>query len=289
MNDLSVNITQQHGSIECNFDEIKDALKTQMTAYTSLKITESSIKEAKSDLAVLRKIRKSIDDKRKSVKVDFMQPYNEFEGRVKEILGVIDEPIVLIDTKLKEFENTRIAEKQEHLKKLYEENIGDLKEYIPYESVAKSQWTNKGTSDKDVLSDISEARAIVMSDLSAIKVLNSEIEAELLKVYRANGNSLASAIQKNSDYLSAKQMAEQKVKEEAERKAREEAERKALERDDKAAAEKLNAMQTAEPQETAFVTGMTSEPVLRIEIVGQENIDKVKQFLEFSEISYKEI
>lgn len=287
MDDLNIDITQKNGIIDCNFDEIKEALKIQMTAYTDLEITEDGIKGAKADLATLRKARKAFDDRRKEVKTEFMKPYNDFETEAKELLKIIDEPIDLIDNKIKEFEKKRIAEKQEYLHKLYEENIGEYQEYLPYEKVATDKWNNATYKDKDILSDISEAKTVVMGEINAIKALSSEIELELLKVYKNSG--LTSAIQKNSDYLAAKQLAEQKVKEEAERKAREEAERKALEWDDKAAAEKLNAMQTAEPQETAFVTGMTSEPVLRIEIVGQENIDKVKQFLEFSEISYKEI
>ena len=115
MNDLEVKVQQQPGKIICNFKEIKEALEIQMTAYTSLEITEEGQKEAKADLATLRKIRKAVDDQRKAVKNEFMTPYNEFEKEVKDILAVIDTPITMIDTKLKEFDERRIEEKQQHL------------------------------------------------------------------------------------------------------------------------------------------------------------------------------
>ena len=68
MNDLEVKVSQQPGIINCNLEEIKEALKVQMTAYMDLEVTEGNIKESKSDLATLRKIKKAVDDRRKEVK-----------------------------------------------------------------------------------------------------------------------------------------------------------------------------------------------------------------------------
>lgn len=287
MQDLQIKVEQKPGVITANFDEIKEALAVQMTAYEDYTVTEEGIVEAKKDVATLRKIKAAIDDRRKEIKKEFSKPLTDFETEVKDMLAIIDKPINLINGKLDEFETARKEEKRKHLKELYEQNIGEYADFLPYDRIYNPKWENKTSTDKDVISDISEAITVVRSDLGSIKALESEIEDTCIEAYRAAGNDIKAAIKKNSDYIAAKQLAERKIKEEAERKAKEEAERKALEWDDKAAAEKLNAMQTEEPQETA--SGMTSEPVLRIEIVGQENIDKMKQFLEFSEIPYKEI
>jgi len=214
MNDLQVKVTQTPGKIICNFKEIKEALALQMTAYTTLEVTEEGQKEAKSDLATLRKIRKAVDDQRKAVKNEFMTPYTEFESEVKDLLAVIDEPINMIDSKLKEFDEKRIAEKQEHLHQLYEEGVGEYAEYLPYHMLASPKWNNATCKDTEIKYEISEAVLKVKTDIETIKMLGSEIEDQLLTAYKNAGNSLQAAIQKNNDYNQAKKIAEEKLKEE---------------------------------------------------------------------------
>ena len=103
MNDIEVKVTQTAGVIESNFEEIKEALGLQMTAYLELEVTEDNINERKADLATLRKICKAVDERKKEVKKGFMKPYEDFEKEVKDVLAVINEPINMIDTELKGF------------------------------------------------------------------------------------------------------------------------------------------------------------------------------------------
>lgn len=258
MEELNVVVKQNLGSIDCNFQEIKEALALQMTAYTSLEITEDGQKEAKNDLATLRKIRKAVDDKRKDVKKSFMQPYTEFEDSVKELLAVIDEPISMIDGKLKEFETKRIEERQTFIQSIYDSHIGEYREYLPLNAIKKDSWNNKSTSEKDIIYDISEAVTKVRSDIEAIKALHSEIEEDCIRTYKNTGNNLAAAITRNSDYISAKARAEETVKKEPAK---------------------------------AQLDNKTGEiiPEFTFKVSGKENIEKVKDFLSFSEIPYMEV
>ena len=272
MEELQVKVEQSPGVIKCNFEEIKEALKLQMTAYTSLKITENDIKERKADLATLRKIRTAVDDERKRVKKEFSKPYDEFEAEVKEVLAVIDEPIDMINGKLKEFEAKRIEEKQAHLHDLYESNIGDYAEYLPYESVANKKWDNATYSDKDILFDISEAILKVKSDIEVIHSLDSEIEEECLAAYRKAGNDLNAAIQKNNDYNAAKKLAEDKVREEASQKI-EEAPVEVKE-------DKPVELPKAESKE---------EEVIYFKVTGSVNISMVRDFCGLNDIKVEEI
>lgn len=268
MNDLEVKVKQNLGSIECNFQELKEALAVQMTAYTSLEITEEGQKEAKSDLATLRKIRKAVDDKRKEVKKDFMKPYTDFEDSVKDLLSVIDEPINMIDGKLKEFEVKRVQEKKEHVMQLYKEHIGEYEEYLPYTVIENMKWYNATASDKDIVFDISQAVTKVKADLSAIEALHSEIEEDLLKAYKLSGNSLAAAITKNSDYLQAKAKAEEKVREE----------------------QKAIPTVPEEPKQV-LVDVETGEviPEFTFRVSGSDYINQVKEYLQFAEIPFIEV
>lgn len=269
MDELQVKVEQSPGIIKCNFEELKQALQVQMTAYTSLEITEDGIKDAKKDLAVLRKIRKAVDDQRKNVKNEFTAPLTEFENNVKDLLSVIDEPIDMIKGKLDEFETKRIEEKQTHLHELYEENIGEYAEYLPYEAIATSKWNNATCSDKDIIYDISEAVTKVRSDIEVIKSLDSEIEEECLMAYKKAGNDLKTAIQKNNDYSAAKKLAEEKVKAEQQ--------------------EKVLVVEEKPVDPPKAVSAETGEEVIYFKVLGAENIQMVRDFCGLNGINVEEI
>lgn len=271
MNELEVKVSQQLGVIDCNLEEIKEALRLQMTAYTELEVTEGNIKESKGDLATLRKIKKAVDDRRKEVKKSFMKPYEEFEADVKSVLSIIDEPIGMIDGKLKEFEAKRAAEKLEHVKELYKENIGEYEEFLPFSAIAKNSWTNATCSDKDILFDIAEARQRVRADLDVITGLKSEIHEQLIDVYKRTCNNLSAAVQKNTDYIEAKEAAKKVLEAEAKKEAEEKKETK------------VEAEAYTEPEEV--------KPLSESEVtftVSASDADKVEFFLEFNEIFFKE-
>lgn len=269
MEELQVKIEQSPGIITCNFKEIKEALQVQMSAYTSLEITESGIKEAKADLATLRKIRKAVDDQRKAVKSEFTAPLTEFESNVKDLLSVIDEPIDMIKGKLDEFDAKRVAEKQEHLKELYNDNIDEYAEYLPYDVVANPKWNNATYSDKDVVYDISEAVTKVKSDLYVINALGSEITEELLATYKKTGNDLKAVIQKNNDYNAAKKLAEEKVKEEQ---------------------KEASPVEEKPVEPPKAVSAETKEDeVIYFKVIGTENISMVRDFCGLNGINAEEI
>lgn len=291
MNDLQVKVTQTPGKIICNFKEIKEALALQMTAYTTLEVTEEGQKEAKSDLATLRKIRKAVDDQRKAVKNEFMAPYTEFESEVKDLLAVIDEPINMIDSKLKEFDEKRIAEKQEHLHQLYEEGVGEYAEYLPYHMLASPKWNNATCKDTEIKYEISEAVLKVKTDIETIKMLGSEIEDQLLTAYKNAGNSLQAAIQKNNDYNQAKKLAEEKLKEE-QLKAEAEAQISSP-----VPVTESDTIPFTDPVETVSAADAYSHPakaetdginVVAFLIKGADNIQTVRDFLFLNGIEYEE-
>lgn len=280
MNDIEVKVTQTAGVIESNFEEIKEALGLQMTAYLELELNEGNIKERKADLATLRKIRKAVDDRRKEVKKTFNKPYEEFESKVKEVLAVIDEPINMIDAGLKGFEEKRVAEKIEHAKAIHAEQVGEFAEYLPFSASYKNTWKNATCSDNEIISDIQEQVVKIRNDLNVIKGLHSEIEEQLLEAYKTTGN-LAAVVQKNTDYIEIKRQIEisEQQKKEAD-----------------AAREAAKAEQVAEP-----VTEKAAEPTTEtepLEVPAEEgkvtftvsawDAASVRQFLEFNEIEYTE-
>lgn len=214
MENLEIQVQQQLGTISTNFEEIEKELRLQMSAYESFVVSEDEISVAKGDLAFLRKLRTSIDDKRKEIKREYLVPYNEFETSCKKLLEIIDQPIELIDSQIKMFDADRAAKKRERITKLYNEQVGDLIRFLPIEKNYNPKWNNKSYSTQDIAYDISEMVLKVKNDLGAIRALHSEIEEDCITAYAESGNDLSKAIARNSQYLADKEKVVEQVKKE---------------------------------------------------------------------------
>ena len=293
MNDLQLQI--KTGEITTNLDDLKKELSEIADRYQGVVVTEDTIKVAKDDLASLRKVKDSIETRRKEIKKQWNEPYNKFESEVKAALEVIEKPISEIDKQLKAFAKAEKEAKEQKCKEIYGEQVSDeYKPYLPFEKVFDESWLNKSTSEKTIISDINTAVTQIQIDLDGIKALNSEIEDDCLKAYKDAGNSLAAAIKRNTDYLNAKAAAEVRAREEAERKVREEQERK--EREEQVAREEAErAEQERQEQPTVTTSEQTDEePTAFVEeikgqfhIIGAENIEKAKELLNFNEIPFR--
>lgn len=297
MNELSVKVNVGVGTIDFNLQELKDNLAEEMKVYENLVVTEDTVKDSKKDLAMLRKASKELNDRKIAVKKEFLAPYTAFESEVKDAIAIIEKPISLIDAQIKQFEEEQKVAKKKHLEEVFQDQVGELGEYITFGEVFKESWLNATAKDKDAIDEIQIAKMKVEGELQAIKSLASEIEPELLSHYKRT-HSLAECIQRNTNYLETKRLAEERVRrEEEERKAREEQER--LAKEQAARQEEMVAEQDLpkeEPQEEV------NEPFPQWEDIHEqpthvdnnvliaipaEDKDKVIQFLMFSGISYE--
>lgn len=172
--------------LEFNFEDLKKALAERMELYRGLVVTEDGIKAAKQDRADLNKLREAIEAKRKEVKKACMAPYTEFEGRVKELVQLVDAPIAAIDGQLKEYEEKRRADKRAEIAAIYEETVGELKGILPFERLWRDEWYNTSWSMKKIREAIVAAEGKTASDLEVLSTVESEFaEAVRLKYLEA--------------------------------------------------------------------------------------------------------
>lgn len=210
MNEFELSIRE--GAITTNLDSLKAELSEVAERYTGVVVSEETIPQAKTDLADLRKIVKEIEDRRKSVKKIWEKPYKNFEAEVKAALEIINEPIELIDKQVKDFANQQKEDKKNHIKELYEEQIKGYEDFLPLEKIFNEKWLNASTKDSEIIFDINGHVTKIKADMDAIDALQSEFKDEIIKAYKESGNSLSAAIQRNTQLISAKAIAEQKVK-----------------------------------------------------------------------------
>lgn len=187
---LEVQISRNNGTIDFNFEEIKEALTAELELYKNLVFTEDTKADAKKTVAELRKLKKQISDKRIEVKKLYMQPYTDFEAKVKELDKLINEPITFISEQIDAFEQKRIEEKIELINDIYLELVSereDIAGYAKLNRVYDSKWENASTSKKTIQEAITNYLDGVTNDIAAIKSMESEYETKALMRYKETG------------------------------------------------------------------------------------------------------
>lgn len=169
--------------ISFNHEEIKSELALRLEKYNGLVYSESSIKDAKSDRANLNKFKDAIETRRKEIKKQCLKPYEDFEAKIKEIVAMIDRPVLAIDTQIKAFEQAKKDEKMEAIKQFYADNIGGLADLIPFEKIYNPRWLNATCKESDIQKEILELIARVDCDLKVITELQSEYELQIKDTY----------------------------------------------------------------------------------------------------------
>ena len=228
MGELQIRVKNELGNIEFNFEELKEELAITMSAYDGVEFTEDTANKGKKESATLKKIKKALSDRRIEVKKEYMKPCDDFEEKVKELTALIDKPIELIDTQIKVFDEKKRAEKQEKIKELFNELIGDLEEYLPLTKIYNAKWENISTTMKSIQEELESVISSTEMAVSTIKGMNSEVVDKALEQFKQD-LSLANAIAyiNKHEQIKAEILAKEELKrkEEEERKRRAEEER----------------------------------------------------------------
>lgn len=225
MEEIRVNVEQKNGVIGFNFEEIKEKLNSELEIYKNMIFTEESKTEAKKTIASLRKLKKSVNDKKLEVKKSFMIPYTNFEAQIKELDNLIDEPINFINNQVEEFERKRVEEKKALISEIYTEIMAEHVEasgYLPLQRIYDSKWENATTTKKAITEAIAERVDHVEKDLGIIRSMGSEFEDKGIEKYKAT-LELSDAIEVMNQYQKQKEEILRRQEEEAKRKAEEEA------------------------------------------------------------------
>lgn len=177
-------------SIDWNFEELKTEITEKAKDYAFLVYTDDQIKEAKKDRANLNKFKKALDDKRKEVKRQVMEPYDDFEAKIKELVGIVDEAVENIDGQIKDYEKGLQEEKEKRCREIYSEVIGDMDRVIPYEKAWNPKWMNKTMTEAKIKMEIAFLRDRVDAELKTINSTMSpyvfEMKEEYLKDFDLN-------------------------------------------------------------------------------------------------------
>lgn len=228
--ELRINTWKSPEVIDFNFEELKEEITNKSALYKNMVYTDETIKDAKSDRALLNKFKTALEDKRKEVKKQCLEPYNQFEKQIKELVAIIDEPVKLIGEQITEFEDREKAEKHEQIIELF--NKAGFQSFVTLEQIYDPKWLNKSVSLKSIEEELTNTVYRIGHDVTTINSLK-EYSFEALEHYKKTLD-LAGAIAEGQRLADIQK---RKLEHEAEVKAREDLAKKQAEERAKAETE----------------------------------------------------
>ncbi len=169
--------------IEWNNADLMADVEASLVRYRGVKYTDEQVGEAKKDKAAINAFIKALNDERIRIGKVYDAPLVKFKGEVDEVITRAKAVLSEIETQLDEFEQARIAEKQTKITAHYEEVIGDLGLFLPYERIHNPKWLNASTREKAIFEEIDKIVADANSALAAIEALHSEDEVAIKAFY----------------------------------------------------------------------------------------------------------
>lgn len=169
-------------SIAFNFEEVKTWLTENLASYKSMVVTEDEIGAAKADKAKISKLSKTISEQRIAIKKRYLEPYNDFEAKMKELSGMCDEAAKNIDVQVKAFDEKRKAEKREELKAFFE--LLNQQAWLQFERIENPRWMNVTYDMETAKSDIQQTVSTIAENVATITEAGGEFESEIFLEYQ---------------------------------------------------------------------------------------------------------
>lgn len=167
--------------IEFNFSELKEEITRKTSEYINLVYTEDQIKDAKKDVATLRKFTKAISDERIRIKKECLKPYEDFEAKIKELDGIVGKAIQNIDSQVKAFEDQKKNEKLEEIKAFFENTVHA--DWLTLEKIFDEKWLNASVRMSAVESEILSKLEQIETDIMTLQNL-PDFSFEAVEVYK---------------------------------------------------------------------------------------------------------
>ena len=166
--------------IEFNFYELKAEIAEAVKQYTNIAYTDDQMQEAKADRAKLRKFSDVLDNARKQVKKDCLAPYTVFESQIKELISLINEPVILIDKQVKEYEEKLRYDKEKVIIDYWKTT--EHPEDMFLSKIWTDRWLNATYAMKKIEEEIAAGIEKWNTEMAVIERLNNPVPARMVYV-----------------------------------------------------------------------------------------------------------
>lgn len=177
----------QPAVVEFNYEEIEKQLDQLLKKFDNLVFTEKEMKECRSTLTELRKVKNSINKYRVDTKKKLTEPITVFEDKIKALVMKVDEVFDPLKEQSDTFDEKQRDEKLIKVQKIKEQVIEDLQmdEELAKELVLEDRFTNKTTTLKSIEEDFHEQAnhliAAAQNEQQNIDLIKAHVEIVNLK------------------------------------------------------------------------------------------------------------
>lgn len=198
MAEIRIEPYQLPEKIDFNFIEIKNYVAEKANLYKNMVYDENQVKEAKKDRASLNGLKNSLNNERKRIESELLEPFREAKSQFSELIQIIEEPIKTIDQQVKNFENKKKEQKQEEIEKLFR-NMNHF-EWLEFKRIFNPKWLNATYKIDTVAEDIEVAINHIGADLD---ILAQSYGPEAVEFYKETLD-LKTAIDKTKEFQEVK-------------------------------------------------------------------------------------
>lgn len=273
--------------IDWNFEELKSEIIAVSQEYETSVYTDETMKNAKSDRAKLRKFVDAMKSERTAIRKKLLEPDVLFGEQIAELTGIVERAIDNIDTQVKDYEQRQRDAKTAKIRELYEENIYDLAEYLPFERLFRPEWANASTTMKSVKESMLDTIQRVAEGIAILNEVESPYAGDMKKVFLRTYDIGAAMAERNRLEAEAENR-RLYIEEQERRKAEREAARKAEAESVMAAGRN----QPKEPEYVAPVEDVVEEPVHILDFrvhATMKQLEQLKNFLKVAGIRFEPV
>lgn len=145
-------------------EEARDYLMT-------LDVSPDSEQECKRTVAAARKISDQLNQEKIRVKKIVLEPYTEYEGKVKEIIAIITDGENVARDKLKAIDDQRKEDKKEEIRAIWDARAGSFEcgQYLTFDQFLQDRYLNKTVPMSEVEKEMVHFLEFSSADIEFLK------------------------------------------------------------------------------------------------------------------------
>jgi hypothetical protein len=152
------------------YEDLKGQAERLADQIKTVEVSEDNVKLSKKLLAEVNKRVKELEDRRISIKKTMLEPYQDFEEQVKEIVGIVKDADAHVRAQVQSLEEEQRREKEIQIADIWHKRIQhySFKNIVPFLDFAKPRHLNKTTSLDAVEKEMVQFLEKVESDMNVI-------------------------------------------------------------------------------------------------------------------------
>lgn len=159
-------------TIEWNKEKAINDANEIMKKYEGIVFQEEDLKDAKKEIATLRKVSKEINSQALEIDKELTANVKQFRDEVKEVKAIVDKGISYIDNQVKEFEDNIKTNRMNEILE-WDEFIA-IEDYVPF----NKEWLLKKWTDEKLKELLSSHKEQLDTYIGTIKLTCSTLNVE---------------------------------------------------------------------------------------------------------------